>query len=178
MLLCKSTQQKKGTKSTSKFIFTILFFNSCFISSFDSNFALRICFFFYCQCSLDLDFSSYWQQVNSTVGWIPSFLCWLNTSRKGGEWWGGHSVAFCLSQGENCFCSHNSHNVSPSLVCCSEVHIQRKEETLRHLPFFSFFFLMSGVLAVSKEYKLLIFYNCTRLPENHHMMGPVMCLFS
>lgn len=53
-----------------------------------------------------------------TVGelhcWLNSLLSWMELfaehSRKGA----GLGDVSCLSQGENCFCSHNSHNISPS----------------------------------------------------------------
>lgn len=82
-----------------------------------------------------------------TVGelhcWFNSWLSWMELfaehSRKGA----GLGDASCLSQGENCFCSHNSHNISPFLACSSKGHIWREGEwfRLRHLCLSFLFFL-------------------------------------
>lgn len=70
-----------------------------------------------------------------TVGelhcWLNSWLSWMvlfaERSRKGA----GLGDASCLSQGENCFCSHNSHNISPFLACSSKGHKWRGGEWFR-----------------------------------------------
>lgn len=73
--------------------------------------------------------------VGELHSWVNSWLSWMELlaqhSRKGA----GLGDASCLSKGENCFCSHNSHNTSPSSACSSEGHIWRGGEwfRLRHL---------------------------------------------
>lgn len=63
-----------------------------------------------CQNSLDLNFL-FILTVGELHCWLNSSLSWMDLfaehSRKGA----GLSDASCLSQGENCFCSHNSHNI-------------------------------------------------------------------
>lgn len=83
-------------------------------------------------------------RLNSSSSWMELFA---ERSRKGA----GLGDASCLSQGENCFCSHNSHNISPFLACSSEGPIWRGGEWFRWFSvcllssyvcaFFFFFFL-------------------------------------
>ena len=127
--------------------FFLSFFASsiCFICSIESNFVssspptdIKSHYALLCQNSLDLIFYLYWQWVNSTVGWIPPRPGWNCAAGKGA----GLGDASCLSQGENCFRSHNSHNTSPFLACSSEGHIWRGGECFR---WFSVCFLFSYV---------------------------------
>lgn len=84
LLLCK----KKAC--TNKFPFLI-----CFISSLDSSSSLPSQITFFLSVLIGSRcFSSYWQQVNSTVGWIPGFLCgtvrW--TQQEGRRGWGATAL--------------------------------------------------------------------------------------
>lgn len=49
------------------------------------------------------------RRLNHSLSWTELFA---EHSREGA----GLGDPSCLSQGENCFCSHNSHNISPSLA--------------------------------------------------------------
>lgn len=86
--------------------------------------------------------------LNSSLSWMEPFA---ERSRKGA----GLADASCLSQGENCFCSHNSHNISPSLARSSEGHIWRGGEwfRLRHLCL-SLVFFMSVHFLSGKKWKV------------------------
>ncbi len=74
--------------------------------------------------------------LNSSLSWMELFA---ERSRKGA----GLGDASCLSQGENCFCSHNSHNISPFLACSSEGHIWRRGEWFRWILSLSLVFFSS-----------------------------------
>lgn len=89
--------------------------------------------------------------LNSSLSWMELFA---ERSRKGA----GLGDASCLSQGENCFCSHNSHNISPFLACSSEGHIWRGGEWFRWfsvcLLFFFFFFMCVHFFSSEKKWKV------------------------
>lgn len=93
-----------------------------------------------------------------TVGelhcWVNSWLSWMELLAQHSGKGAGLGDASCLSKGENCFCSHNSHNISPSLACSSEGHIWRGGEwfRLRHLCM-SLVFLCVCVFLIYEEMK-------------------------
>lgn len=136
-----------------------IFFNYAnkFMISFSLWFCLKYYFFYWLQLSL-LIYARRHQipLLRSSVVFIltmDELQCWLNSSLVSTA---GREQASCLSQGENCCCSHNSHNMSPFLACSSDGHMWRGGEwfRLRHLSLSLVYFMSLHVLLWRNEKSL------------------------